>query len=551
MKLPNAVDNTQQMKTPYNLLFDLITNNEQQLEGKLEMKIESLEGFDQVVFDSYTALFRLLKDHKMQLIFVRHKVPNINVQLNADYKTTYELFNKGRFLAFRQEFGSDSSCWEIPAATAVGSCDLIFSVEFKAIKTLIKRIENLQQIPARKYSRNYGIYPPVFSRGCIAEENGIIKLFASGTASIKGEASQYNDSLYDQIYNTIENLRVLGSQLNLKPYGIEYGFAVEDIRYLIVYYRHDTDLSFLKRFIPQFLSPQCIVKYSLANICREELLVEMEAIFHKKGYENASKNKYYLENGRIRTESFELHICEHCNLKCEECCNMSPFNSSKSMTLQEVESISSFVNENINPDVIKISGGEPLLHAQLDEIVQLVKFHNPDTKIRVTSNGLLFHKLNCKVLESIDQLWISNYKSAPISTETLSQIKKLSKDHEIILNIKNVNEFNRIFLTEPSVDLDQIQQIYNDCWMRHRCLMIRNNTFYKCTRAAYIDDLLNMKLGKNFNYSGMDGISLLESDFKKVALDYLNSTEPLNSCKYCLGVSGELFENKQIKAIRF
>jgi hypothetical protein len=48
-------------------------------------------------------------------------------------------------------------------------------------------------------------------------------------------------------------------------------------------------------------------------------------------------------------------------------------------------------------------------------------------------------------------------------------------------------------------------------------------------------------------YSGEDGILLKDPTFKTKALAYLNSSVPLNSCEYCLGVSGNLRDNVQLK----
>ena len=66
-----------------------------------------------------------------------------------------------------------------------------------------------------------------------------------------------------------------------------------------------------------------------------------------------------------------------------------------------------------------------------------------------------------------------------------------------------------------------------------------------------MDSFLKLK-GKptdigNSTYSIEDGIALNDPAFKEKALSYLNSTTPLNSCEYCLGVSGNLRENIQLK----
>nr|WP_319398165.1 radical SAM protein [uncultured Carboxylicivirga sp.] len=518
------------------------------LEGNVKYKVNDLSNIDTITLALYDAIFETINKSNLKISFIRHFVPAINTILPSG-EPVYEKFNKGRFLAYQKHFGNHTNQWHIPAASAIGSSDNCIEISFKASNHILKVIENKCQIPAHQYSEKYGKYPPVFSRACIIEENNQIKLFASGTASIKGEDSQFTNDIYDQVYNTIENLRILGSQFNLKQYGIEYGFAVEDIQHIIVYYRNTSDLDLLQKLIPKFLSAQCTINYQQRNICRKELLVELEPVFIKKGDVSATEKKYKIEQNRIQTESFEFHLSEHCNLKCVECCNISPFNQPKFMSLDEIELICIFLKNHINPEVIKLSGGEPLLHPDIDLIVKKVKSYFPKTLLRITSNGLLAKKLNEDIFQHIDQIWISNYRSAPVSKNNIEHIKQLAKKHGVIYNIKSVDQFNTIFAKETLTDKEEIQQIYNDCWMRHRCLMVRNNRFFKCTRAAYIDDYLHTDKNGMEKLSEQDSIAINDSDFKTKALNFLNSSEVLNSCTYCLGVSGELIENQQMKKI--
>lgn len=509
--------------------------------------------------EAYTQLLQALElQPEYTVIRFWNYVPNITAAAapdTADGETRYHLFNAGRQKAFSNYYGENLATRPVPAASAVGTQSHLLTIEFLAVQYPIQQLENKNQIPAWRYSPRYGKLSPYFSRGVIYNNNGQRLLLSSGTASITGEDSQHPGDIYEQLCQSIHNLRILAAQFNLKQYHIHYGFALEDIAHMRVYYKNETDRAFLQRFVPRFLAPACKVSFIQADICREELLVELEAVFIKKGEtENGIQPKYYLQQNRIRTESFEVHVAEHCNLKCRDCCNISPFNAKKFISLEEVQEICTFVSTHLLPDVFKVAGGEPTLHPQLDEILRIIKQSGAGKVVRVVSNGLLMHRMTDTFWQHIDQLTISNYISAPVKPALLEQIKRKARQYEVVLNIKYIDQFNEIFVDDAITDTNRVQQIYNDCWMRHRCLIVRNGRFFKCTRAAYMDDFLTMKnkpiQAGNSTYTQEDGILLSEPGFQQKALDYLNTDTTLLSCEYCLGVSGNLRENIQMKTAK-
>lgn len=206
------------------------------------------------------------------------------------------------------------------------------------------------------------------------------------------------------------------------------------------------------------------------------------------------------------------------------------------------------MKENLLPDVFKIAGGEPTLHPELDKILQTIRQANLGCAVRVITNGLLLHRMSDLFWENVDQLTISHYISAPMKPHILEAVKAKARQYEVVLNIKYVEQFNEIFVEEKITDIARIQHIYDDCWMRHRCLITRNGHFYKCTRAAYMNETLAIKgIPASVNYTEADGIALDDPQFKTKALAYLNETAPLHACEYCLGVSGNLRENIQLK----
>lgn len=82
--------------------------------------------------------------------------------------------------------------------------------------------------------------------------------------------------------------------------------------------------------------------------------------------------------------------------------------------------------------------------------------------------------------------------------------------------------------------------------------MVRNNTFFKCTRAAYIEEqqrIYKMNLRQPIT-AIQEGIAIDDPDFQEKALRYLNDKNPIKSCRVCLGVSGTLFPNRQMNIVR-
>ncbi len=248
------------------------------IEGGVNYPVSDISSIETITQAIYEEIFEIIEKAQMKISFIRHMVPRINESLPNGI-TAYEMFNKGRYSAYVKHFGENMNNWHIPSASAIGNNTDSIKIEFKASKKIVRLIENKCQVPASKYSEKYGKFPPVFSRACIIEEKDKIKMLASGTASIKGEDSQHTNDIHNQLFNSLENLKILGSQYNLKQYGLEFGFSIEDISRMVVYYKNSGDLSILKAAIPKFLSSKCDVKYLQRDICRDELLVELEPVF--------------------------------------------------------------------------------------------------------------------------------------------------------------------------------------------------------------------------------------------------------------------------------
>ncbi|HEX3768467.1 MAG TPA: radical SAM protein, partial [Puia sp.] len=87
-----------------------------------------------------------------------------------------------------------------------------------------------------------------------------------------------------------------------------------------------------------------------------------------------------------------VEITDRCNLSCPTCYAMSSPHYGNHRTLEEVERMLDLIVANEgNPDVVQISGGEPTIHPQFFEILDIAK-KKPIRHLMVNTNGIRIAK---------------------------------------------------------------------------------------------------------------------------------------------------------------
>ncbi len=196
-----------------------------------------------------------------KLIRFWNYIPHIN-HGDGD-KENYKRFCTGRLDAFEQH---DLDDLQFPAASAVGHYTDGITVYALTTNTTPKYHANPRQLDAFKYPRQYGPSSPSFARASTVKIGDQQMCFISGTASILGHDSVHQGDLRLQLYTTNDNILYL-----LK----ETGFKRETIRTLRVYLRNTDDYLECKEVLEE-LFPNSTIIYTHADICRGDLLVEIE-----------------------------------------------------------------------------------------------------------------------------------------------------------------------------------------------------------------------------------------------------------------------------------
>jgi enamine deaminase RidA (YjgF/YER057c/UK114 family) len=267
-----AIGGTRQNRVQYrycdDLLFGSLTVAEHTIDGCGEA--EALKHATEL---AYQEIFDVLRETEhLHLIRIWNYLPGINAHAGGDER--YRHFNCARETAFRKS--GRATLGTVPAACALGSpAGSPLSIYFLATRRAPKMIENPRQTSAYYYPVKFGRHSPIFSRACLWGQSGGSRLFVSGTASIVGHETIHHGDVAAQTRETMVNISALLAEANRVVGSARY--SLDGLKYK-VYVRNPKDLKQVEATLSQLLRPGARILYLQADICREDLLVEIEAV---------------------------------------------------------------------------------------------------------------------------------------------------------------------------------------------------------------------------------------------------------------------------------
>ena len=221
---------------------------------------------------AYQEIFAVLKETQHRhLLRIWNYLPEINREADGDER--YRHFNSARQLAFRNS--GRATVGTVPAACALGSpAGSPICIYFLAARRPPMMIENPRQTSAYYYPPKFGRHSPIFSRACVLSESVGTNLFVSGTSSIVGHETLHQGNVAAQTAETMANINALLDECNRMVGSQRYALASLKFK---VYVRQPADLESIQSTLEGFLPPSTSVVYLQADVCREDLLVEIEA----------------------------------------------------------------------------------------------------------------------------------------------------------------------------------------------------------------------------------------------------------------------------------
>ena len=243
------------------------------LESSVPSAADAVSALQSATESAYREIFAVLDALGMpHLMRVWNYLPDINSESHGSDR--YWQFNSARQDAFIA--GGRTITGAVPAACGVGAphgAPLI--IYFLAGNNVATAIENPRQVSAYNYPPEYSPRSPTFARACTVNFAGGRSLFISGTASILGHATVHGGDAAAQTHETLRNIEVLLDEANrtARPAA---PFTIASLCYK-AYVRHPNDLAAIDSVLRAGLGAGPQILYLNAELCRQDLLVEIEA----------------------------------------------------------------------------------------------------------------------------------------------------------------------------------------------------------------------------------------------------------------------------------
>ena len=224
----------------------------------------------------------------------------------------------------------------------------------------------------------------------------------------------------------------------------------------------------------------------------------------------------------------ETHLVEHCNLKCNYCAHFSHIVNEKIYTdiIQYRKDIKTLGNK-INIVTIRLLGGEPLLHPDINSFMEVTREAYSNSKISIVTNGILLPQMKKKFWETLKEYRIGiDLTKYPILNNKFSYILDLCADNGInYVPILVANKFSEA--NNPKGDSD-MEETWNKCVSKLCLNLWKQQIFYcqNCYKYYY-----NQKFNKNIPFPpSVDIYSNTGDDIIKLLKKY---HRPFEACKYC------------------
>ena len=243
------------------------------LAGWIELEERRFGGLVEASEAAYRGLLRFHAQSPFRHVW---RVWNFITAINEGEgdEERYRLFCLGRARALAAAHAASPDI-VYPAASAVGKPTgaRTLQVCWLAGRNPGETLENPRQVSAYDYPRRYGPAAPSFSRAMLTPHP---MLLISGTASIVGHASVHPGDAAAQLEETLANLDGLLRQAHARAGLGSARLGPESL--VKVYLRNGTDTAAIESRLRERLGQEVPFLVVAADICRSELLLEIEVV---------------------------------------------------------------------------------------------------------------------------------------------------------------------------------------------------------------------------------------------------------------------------------
>jgi enamine deaminase RidA (YjgF/YER057c/UK114 family) len=201
----------------------------------------------------------------------------------------YQELNRARTDFFRQQevqrrfvVHRNGSAF-YPASTGIGMGGRGLNIACLALQTRrqdvrLQPLENPRQTSAFQYAAQFSPHSPKFSRAMAVVIGDYVTTWISGTASIVNSETVHAGDVERQTEQTIDNIQNLISRDNLERHGLHgAGHDLRDLAKIRVYVKRPEDYEKCRAICERRFGRLPVI-YAQADVCRSDLLVEIEGV---------------------------------------------------------------------------------------------------------------------------------------------------------------------------------------------------------------------------------------------------------------------------------
>jgi len=286
-----------------------------------------------------------------------------------------------------------------------------------------------------------------------------------------------------------------------------------------------------KDSLPGFLSAITRLIKIFSKIIKNIIPYRIKAIYYKF----LSKLNLVRKLKPKKVLNFEVHLTDHCNLNCKGCNHFSSIsdeifldtNSFKNDCMRIAELTGGHIGN------LLLLGGEPLLHPNVNEIMEISRASFVMGNISILTNGLLLMKQpkefwqSCK--ENDIKVIVTKY---PIKLNFQEIGDKAEKEGVKMEFFGNTGIEEKKMFREP-LDLSGKQDPitnFKKCYKANDCITLKEGKLYTCTVPPHINHF-NKYFNLNLQVSENDYIDIYKAKSLIEIMNFL--CKPIPFCRYC------------------
>jgi len=250
--------------------------NNEILFGKICLEESKFNSLEDCSTHAYSSILNFINQKEFpHLMRIWNFFPEINTIIDSVER--YQSFCIGRYSAYQNVTEFERT---LPAATAIGTYGKGFIVYFMATTKAGVQVENPRQISAYHYPQKYSPKSPSFARATLKHWPSVTHFFISGTASIVGHETLHEENVLIQLEETLKNVEALVT--TVRDTHQQPIHDITDLSLMKVYIRHPEHYEMIREALSQRMGKDALIIYLQGDICRSNLLLEIEAFAELK-----------------------------------------------------------------------------------------------------------------------------------------------------------------------------------------------------------------------------------------------------------------------------